>query len=183
MLSSRKAVANGLHTALKERKMEKEMIMKQCILLLLMIGFIGAGTAHANGGLQVFMNGYAVGIGNRQAVVLQHVNGQPVQVYKMILTLRVMNQNGGVQPEDLEIVNYISLDASGNAQQCQRWFRKVSTDERNAISRIHNKEKVTHFPFLQLAVADGAKRFQTDEGNSVFRGSAVQCWETEDFWP
>ena len=158
--------------------------MKRFMPFFLMIGFAATVPASTDSGaLRILMNGYAAGTGIREQVMTQHVHGQPIQVYKMILTLRIMNQNGAPQPEDLEIVNYISFDASGSGQQCQRWFHKVSADEKLALSRMQMGTNVTHFPFLQLAISGGAQRFLTDEGNYVYHGNSVQCWETEDFWP
>ena len=153
---------------------------KRWFVFVFIIGFATAGIA---GDLKVLMNGFAVGSGIRDAVITQHVKGKPIQVYKMILTLRIMNQNGAPQPEDLEIVNYISFDSTGNCAQCERWFRKVSADEKLAFSKIQMSTKVTHFPFLQFAISGGTSRFVTDEGNYVYSGNRVQCWETEDFWP
>src|SRR5262249_5282521 len=147
--------------------------------LVFIVGFAAAGLASTQAGdLKILMNGYAAGSGVRDQVITQHVHGQPIQVYKMILTLRIMNQNGAPQPEDLEIVNYLSFDSTGNTAQCQRWFRKVGEYEKLAFSKIQMSTKVTHFPFLQFAISGGTTRFVTDEGNYVYNGNRVQCWET-----
>jgi len=158
--------------------------MKRLMPLLFLVGLASIVSASTqNAGFRIIMNGYAIGSGMRQQVLTLHVHGQPVEVFEMILRLRIMNQNGGPQPADLEIVNYISFDVTGHCAQCQRWFQRVSADENYVVSRIRAGANVSSFPFLQLAIFGNSQRILTDEGTYVYPGNSVECWETKDFWP
>jgi hypothetical protein len=141
---------------------------------LAIVCFLLAGSiCHAQ--LQVSMNGSAVQYGKQ----LEHIDGKPVTVVTMVLQSRNMNQGSNLQPIGLWIFNSFTL--AEHANYCGKWFARVSTLEKTAREQMRQGQELKVYPYLQFSVVSGAQRVQTDEGDNVWRGTDVQCWETEDF--
>lgn len=107
---------------------------------------------------------------------------QPIDVYKFVIELQVMNSDGNFEPEGLQIFNYytaqvISPNTAPNpnsARDCVKW------------NNIINQEIKTRppyagvWPYVEFTVAQGARMLQTNEDGLVFWSDDIQCWGSED---
>lgn len=110
---------------------------------------------------------------------------RPIDVYKFVIELQVMNSDGDLEPVGLQIFNYytaIPLDPSNDiyahaARDCNTWNKIVLRDiqQRKANSKT--------WPYIEFTVAQGARVLQTNEDGAVWWSDDVECWESSDRFP
>jgi hypothetical protein len=107
---------------------------------------------------------------------------KPIDVYQFVIELQVMNSDGNLEPEGLQIFNYytaIPLDQGNDvyqhaARDCNTWNRIV---QRQMQTR---KPGSKTWPYIEFTVAEGARVMQTNEDGAVWWSDDVQCWGSSD---
>jgi hypothetical protein len=109
----------------------------------------------------------------------------PVDVYQFVIELQVMNSDGDLEPEGLQIFNYYTAKAvdrstapnPNNARDCKIWNALI-TNELN-----HRDPKSPTWPYVEFTVAQGARVLQTNEDGQVWWSDDVECWGSKDRFP
>ncbi|HTS06895.1 MAG TPA: hypothetical protein VMP68_15050 [Candidatus Eisenbacteria bacterium] len=107
--------------------------------------------------------------------------GQPIDVYKYVIELQVMNSDGNLEPEGLDIFNFytakaVSPDTAPNphtARDCAKWNNIINQE-------IRTRPDVAVWPYVELTVAQGARMIETNEDGLVWWSDDIQCWGSED---
>lgn len=110
---------------------------------------------------------------------------QPIDVYKFVIELQVMNSDGDLEPEGLQIFNYytahaISPDTAPNpntARDCVKWNNIINQEIKTRPPYI------PVWPYVEFTVAQGARMIQTNEDGLVWWSDDIQCWGSEDRFP
>jgi len=110
---------------------------------------------------------------------------KPIDVYKFVIELQVMNSDGNLEPVGLQIFNYytaIPLNPSNDvythaARDCNTCNKIVLRDiqQRKADSKT--------WPYIEFTVAQGARVIQTNEDGAVWWSDDVECWGSSDRFP
>jgi len=111
--------------------------------------------------------------------------GKPIDVYVFVIELQVMNSDGNLEPEGLQIFNYFTaqpLDPTRDvyphgARDCNRWNTLVTE------SIKARKPGSNTWPYIELTTAAGARVVNTNEDGPVFWSDDVQCWGSRDRFP
>jgi len=110
---------------------------------------------------------------------------KPIDVYKFVIELQVMNSDGNLEPVGLQIFNYytaIPLDPSNDvyihaAHDCNMWNEIVLTNIKQ------HKANSKTWPYIEFTVAQGARVIQTNEDGAVWWSDDVECWGSSDRFP
>ena len=108
--------------------------------------------------------------------------GRPVDVYQFVIELQVMNSDGNLEPEGLQIFNFYTAHAISpvtapnlnSARDCVKWNNIVNQE----IKTRPSYEPV--WPYVEFTVAQGARLVQTNEDGPVWWSDDIQCWGSED---
>jgi len=107
---------------------------------------------------------------------------KPINVYKLVIEMQVMNSDGNLEPEGLQIFNYYTakaLDPTNdvnpyNARDCAYWNRIV-------LGEMANRDPKSHtWSYIQLITAQGARVIQTNEDGPVWWSDDIECWGSRD---
>lgn len=106
---------------------------------------------------------------------------QPIDVYQYVIELQVMNSDGNLEPEGLDIFNFftakaVSPDTAPNpktAGDCVKWNNIINQE-------IKTRPNVAVWPYVEFTVAEGARMIQTNEDGLVWWSDDIQCWGSED---
>jgi len=108
--------------------------------------------------------------------------GKPIDVILFVIELQVMNSDGDLEPEGLDIFNYFTakpVDAKDdvnphNARDCMYWNGLVL----NAIETRDPSSRT--WPYVEFTAAQGARVIQTNEDGAVWWSDDVECWGSSD---
>jgi hypothetical protein len=109
----------------------------------------------------------------------------PIDVYVMVIELQVMNSDGDLEPEGLDIFNFYTAKPQNpdtapnphNAKDCRTWNKLINQELQG---RGPNSPT---WPYIEFTVAAGARRIQTNEDGQVFWSDDVECWGSRDRFP
>ena len=112
-------------------------------------------------------------------------NNKPIDVYAFVIELQIMNSDGDLEPEGLQIHNFYTakpLDRQNdvnpnNARDCKFWNTIVV----NELKSIHGTPK--HWPYVEFITARGARVVQTNEDGAVWWSDDIECWGSKDRFP
>jgi hypothetical protein len=107
---------------------------------------------------------------------------KPVDVYVFVIELQVMNSDGDLEPEGLQIFNFYTKyprDAKHdlnphNARDCKIWAGLQS----QALQNRNPKDKT--WPYVEFVTAVGARVVETNEDGPVWWSDDVECWGSSD---
>jgi hypothetical protein len=110
---------------------------------------------------------------------------RPVDVYVFVIELQVLNSDGNLEPEGLQIFNFYTAKPQNpnnapnphNAKDCRTWNKLVNQEL---------KERGPNSPtwsYVEFTVAQGARMLQTNEDGLVFWSDDVECWGSRDRFP
>ena len=110
---------------------------------------------------------------------------KPVDVYVFVIELQVMNSDGNLEPEGLQIFNFYTKfprDARNdfnphNARDCKIWANLQG----QAIQNRNPRDKT--WPYVEFTTAVGARVLQTNEDGAVWWSDDVECWGASDRFP
>ena len=110
---------------------------------------------------------------------------KPIDVYMFVIEMQIMNSDGDLEPEGLQIHNYYTAKAvnpntapnPNNARDCKSWNGLVTNEMK---SRNSNSPTWSYVEFM---VAQGARTLQTNEDGQVFWSDDVECWGSRDRFP
>ncbi len=110
---------------------------------------------------------------------------RPIDVYKFVIELQVMNSDGNLEPVGLQIFNYYTarpLDPQNDvytyaARDCNTWNRIVQRDMQ--LRKPNSKT----WPYIEFTAAQGARVIQTNEDGAVWWSDDVECWGSSDRFP
>ena len=110
---------------------------------------------------------------------------KPVDVYLFAIELQVMNSDGDLEPEGLQIHNYYTAKPVNpstapnphNAHDCRLWNSIVLNEMKN-----RNPSSPT-WSYVEFTVAQGARVIQTNEDGQVWWSDDVECWGAKDRFP
>ena len=111
--------------------------------------------------------------------------GRPVDVYQFVIELQVLNSDGNLEPEGLQIFNFYTAKPQNpntapnphNANDCRTWNKLVNQEI---------KERGPNSPtwsYVEFTVAQGARMLQTNEDGLVFWSDDIECWGSRDRFP
>jgi hypothetical protein len=111
--------------------------------------------------------------------------GKPIDVYQFVIELQVMNSDGDLEPEGLQIFNYYTAKAVNrntapnphNARDCRSW----STIVTNEMKDRHPNSPT--WSYVEFTVAQGARTIQTNEDGQVWWSDDIECWGSKDRFP
>ena len=110
---------------------------------------------------------------------------KPIDVYQFVIELQVLNSDGNLEPEGLQIFNYYTAKAvdpntapnPNNARDCKTWNALVLNEMQN-----RNPKNPT-WSYVEFTVAQGARTIQTNEDGQVWWSDDVECWGSRDRFP
>jgi hypothetical protein len=110
---------------------------------------------------------------------------KPIDVYMFVIELQVMNSDGNLEPEGLQIHNYYTAKAVNpntapnphNARDCKTWNTLVLNEMKARNS------KAPTWSYVEFTVAQGARVVQTNEDGQVFWSDDIECWGSRDRFP
>jgi len=110
---------------------------------------------------------------------------KPVDLYQFVIELQVMNSDGNLEPEGLQIFNYYTAKPVNpntapnphNARDCKTWNGLVNSEMKN---RNPNSPV---WSYVEFTVAQGARTLQTNEDGQVWWSDDVECWGSRDRFP
>ncbi len=145
------------------------------LVLLFAVSFLLATPSFAQQGYLI-QTGLPVGY----STLTLHVQGQPVSVELIVVSLYPMN-TPPPWPTGLWLYSYVQADSGGGAnksswgqgQWCHWWFNQVTQAE------TENPEQLP-FPYLQVNLPVGVVMVQTDEGIPIYPAGSVTCWQASN---
>jgi hypothetical protein len=110
---------------------------------------------------------------------------RPVDIYSFVIELQILNSDGDLEPEGLQIFNFFTAkpqDARNdvnprNARDCAIWNKLVT----GALQ--HRDPRLQTWPYVEFTVAQGARVLATNEHGSVWWSDDVECWGAADRFP
>ena len=110
---------------------------------------------------------------------------KPVDVYMFVIEMQIVNSDGDLEPEGLQIHNYYTAQAQQpmrainphNARDCKIWNGIIL----NALSNRDPEAKV--WPYVEFTTEQGARILQTNEDGQVFWSDDIECWGVMDRFP
>ena len=107
---------------------------------------------------------------------------QPIDVYQFVIELQVMNSDGNLEPEGLDIFNFytakpVSPDTAPNphtARDCAKWNSIITQEMKTRPPYLQV------WPYVEFTVAQGARMIETNEDGLVWWSDDIQCWGSED---
>lgn len=111
--------------------------------------------------------------------------GKPIDVYLLVIEMQVMNSDGAREPIGLQIGNFYTARAMdpqtawnpNNAADCKTWYGIVQEQIK------FRDPKSPTWPYIQLAVAEGARIVETIEDGRVWWSDDINCWGAADRFP
>jgi hypothetical protein len=111
---------------------------------------------------------------------------KPVDVYVLVIELQIMNSDGNLEPEGLQIFNYYTRYVQdpknafnpNDARDCRTWFYL----QNHALKQRKSQAKGT-WPYIELTTLVGARTVQTNEDGQVYWSDDIQCWGSSDRFP
>ena len=108
-----------------------------------------------------------------------------VDVWQFVIELQVMNSDGNLEPEGLQISNLYTRyprDRKNdinphNAYDCKLWAGLQTT----AMQKRNPKLKT--WPYVEFVTAVGARVVQTNEDGAVWYSDDIECWGSSDRFP
>jgi hypothetical protein len=107
---------------------------------------------------------------------------KPVDVYAFVIELQVMNSDGDLEPEGLQIFNFYTAYPQDrkddvnprNARDCKIWYARQTKalQERNP--------KLRTWPYVEFVTSTDARVLQTNEDGAVWYSDDIQCWGASD---
>jgi hypothetical protein len=110
-----------------------------------------------------------------------HVQGQPVTVEYLVVSLYPMN-TPPPWPVGLWLDLYLQADTSGDGpnkstwgqgQWCRWWFNQVAQLETQNVQQVP-------FAYLEVNLPAGIALVQTDEGIPIYPAGSVTCWQANN---
>ena len=110
---------------------------------------------------------------------------KPVDVYAFVIEMQIMNSDGNLEPEGLQIFNFYTKfprDAKNdinphNALDCKKW----ADLQTKAMQNRNPKDKT--WPYVEFITAVGARVLQTNEDGAVWWSDDIECWGSSDRFP
>jgi hypothetical protein len=110
---------------------------------------------------------------------------RPVDIYSFVIELQIVNSDGDLEPEGLQIFNFYTAKPQDpnndvnprNARDCAIWNKLVN----GALQ--HRDPRSQTWPYVEFTVAEGARVLQTNEHGSVWWSDDVECWGSSDRFP
>ena len=106
----------------------------------------------------------------------------PIDVYQFVIELQVLNSDGNLEPEGLDIFNYYTAKPvrpgkapnPHNARDCKLWNQLV-------LNEIKTRDPNSPtWPYVEFTVAQDARIVQTNEDGAVWWSDDVECWASKD---
>jgi hypothetical protein len=110
---------------------------------------------------------------------------KPIDVYMFVIEMQIMNSDGDLEPEGLQIHNYYTKWPQDlrndfnrhNARDCKIWAGLQ-------IRAIRNRNpKINTWPYVEFVTNTDARVLQTNEDGAVYFSDDVQCWGAADRFP
>ena len=110
---------------------------------------------------------------------------KPVDVWVLVIEMQIMNSDGDLEPEGLDIFNFFTKSPREarhdvnphNAHDCKLWTGLVT----DAMRTRDPKSKT--WPYIEFQTAVGARVVQTNEDGAVWWSDDVECWGSSDRFP
>jgi hypothetical protein len=107
---------------------------------------------------------------------------KPIDIYAFVIELQVMNSDGDLEPEGLQIFNFYTAHPQDrrndvnprNARDCAKWY----TLQNQALQEHDPKAKT--WPYVEFVTATDARVLQTNEHGSVYYSDDIECWGASD---
>lgn len=118
------------------------------------------------------------------STLMLHVQGQPVKVEYIVVSLYPMNAPPP-WPTGLWLDVYLQADPAGDGankstwgqgQWCHWWFNQVAQVETQNIQQVP-------FPYLEVNLPAGIPLVQTDENIPIYPAGSVSCWQANNDFP
>ena len=131
-------------------------------------------------------NGYYILDGLPVLLSLHHDTevgtNKPIDVYAFVIEMQVMNSDGNLEPEGLQIFNFYTAHPQDrrndvnpkNARDCAKWF----TLQNQALATRDPKSKT--WPYVEFITATDARVVQTNEDGAVWYSDDIECWGSSD---
>ena len=111
--------------------------------------------------------------------------GKPIDVYQFVIELQVLNSDGDLEPEGLQIFNFYTAQPVNpntapnphNARDCKIWNTLVTKE-----MKIRPPNAPT-WSYIEFTVAQGARTIQTNEDGQVWWSDDIECWGSRDRFP
>ena len=108
--------------------------------------------------------------------------GKPIDVYALVIELQVLNSDGMLEPEGLQIFNFYTAKPMNpstapnphNARDCRFWSTIVNNEMK---TRPANSPT---WSYIEFTVAQDARVIQTNEDGPVWWSDDVECWGSRD---
>jgi hypothetical protein len=107
---------------------------------------------------------------------------KPVDVYAFVIEMQVMNSDGDLEPEGLQIFNFYTAQPQDrkddfnprNARDCKIWYARQTKamKERNP--------KLKTWPYVEFVTSVDARVLQTNEDGAVYYSDDIECWGASD---
>jgi hypothetical protein len=110
---------------------------------------------------------------------------KPIDVYQFVIELQVLNSDGDLEPEGLQIFNFYTAQPVNpntapnphNARDCRIWNKLVSNE-----MKIRPPNAPT-WSYIEFTVAQGARTIVTNEDGPVWWSDDIECWGSRDRFP
>jgi hypothetical protein len=110
---------------------------------------------------------------------------KPVDVYVFVIEMQIMNSDGDLEPEGLQIFNYYTAHAQDprgdvnpyNARDCKKWNGVQTRAMKN------RNPKIKTWPYVELVTSVDARVLQTNEDGAVWWSDDIECWGSTDRFP
>jgi hypothetical protein len=108
--------------------------------------------------------------------------GKPIDVYFLLVEQQVMNSDGKREPIGFQFGNYYTAKAvdpqtawnPNNAADCKTWNGLILSELE------HHEPSQSTWPYIQFAVAQGARTIETNEDGPVWWSDDIECWGAQD---
>ncbi|MGA9352388.1 MAG: hypothetical protein WBV46_01775 [Terriglobales bacterium] len=109
----------------------------------------------------------------------------PIDVYQFVIELQVMNSDGDLEPEGLDIFNFYTAHPQDrkddvnpkDARDCGIWYKLQTA----AIQTRNPKSKT--WPYVEFVTSTDARVVQTNEDGAVWYSDDIECWGSSDRFP
>jgi hypothetical protein len=110
---------------------------------------------------------------------------KPVDVYAFVIELQVMNSDGDLEPEGLQIFNFYTAYPQDrkddvnprNARDCKIWY------DRQTKAMKERNQKLRTWPYVEFVTSTDARVLQTNEDGAVWYSDDIECWGASDRFP
>jgi hypothetical protein len=131
-------------------------------------------------------NGYFILDGLPVSLTLHHDTevgtNKPIDVYAFVIEMQVMNSDGDLEPEGLDIFNFYTAHPQDfksdvnphNAHDCKLWYGL----QQKAMAARDPKSKT--WPYVEFITATDARVVQTNEDGAVWYSDDIECWGSSD---